>query len=253
MRGPGSVPALGPFPALGTGVRPTVVVPALAHHFRIATSPHRPAPPRERSTEVLPNPWYRGAMFGPRPGHVPGPPSNRPAGQCPYQLEVTQSCDASIGASRVTNPSGRVGAIGALVALLLALTAAPVLGHDVVSTGCDEDTSGRGQRHRQHRIVVTIDGIEVLDEAVPGGNANHTYTFAYDGGPRHGRGDPVQRRFAEDTNRRMSTAPRPRPMPPSSASLTARRSAVADRSPSKDCEAARVRPGQRTDRADHHR
>ncbi len=88
------------------------------------------------------------------------------------------------GATRVKNPVGRVGAIGALVALLLAFTAAPVLGHHVVSIGCDEDDiQVVANVFDNHRIVVTIDGTEVLDEAVPGGNANHTYTFTYDGGP----------------------------------------------------------------------
>jgi hypothetical protein len=87
--------------------------------------------------------------------------------------------------TRNKNPLGRVGAIGALVALLLAYTAAPVFGHHVVSIGCNEEGQIEvvANVFDGHKIIVTIDGNEVMNEAVPGPNANHTYDFDYDGGP----------------------------------------------------------------------
>lgn len=68
-------------------------------------------------------------------------------------------------------------------AVLAVALAVPVLGHHVVSIGCDEDLiEVVANVFGGHTIIVTIDGEEVMNEAVPGGDANHTYTFSYDGG-----------------------------------------------------------------------
>jgi hypothetical protein len=72
----------------------------------------------------------------------------------------------------------------ASASLLVMGLAGSALGHHVISIGCDgDDIEVVANVFGGHKIVVTIDGVEVLNQAVPGGNANHTWTFMYDGGP----------------------------------------------------------------------
>jgi hypothetical protein len=68
--------------------------------------------------------------------------------------------------------------------LLVLGLAGTALGHHIVSIGCDEDdikvVANIGDNHR---LVVTIDNVEVMDEVIAGSVIDRTFTFAYGGGP----------------------------------------------------------------------
>jgi hypothetical protein len=74
----------------------------------------------------------------------------------------------------------RLAALFSLALLALAFTAAPVLGHHVIGIDCDEEgvivsaNIGDG-----HKLVVTIDGTEVMNEAVDGAVIDQSFSFAW--------------------------------------------------------------------------
>lgn len=84
---------------------------------------------------------------------------------------------------------GKRISVGMLLAsLLLTFAVSPVLGHHVISIGCDEETDQIkvvANVFDNHKIVVEINGIERLNQAVAGGNADHTFLFPYIGGSAH--------------------------------------------------------------------
>jgi len=67
---------------------------------------------------------------------------------------------------------------------LVAALASTALAHHVSSIGCDgNDIEVVANIGGGHTIVVTIDGNEVLNDAIDGAVTDHTWTFAYEGGP----------------------------------------------------------------------